>query len=98
MKQTYRALTCFLIDFWDHQECEPHTNPATVQQLQTLPVEKGQSKCFNLAGPQGGRVCFVHAVLGTSLVANPDVSIFSVCVKHQALQQPFEPAGKTEGE
>jgi hypothetical protein len=34
MKQTYRALTCFLIDFWDHQECEPHTNPATVQELQ----------------------------------------------------------------
>lgn len=34
MKQTYRALTCFLIDFWDHTECEPHTNPTTVQELQ----------------------------------------------------------------
>jgi len=74
MKQTYRALTCFLIDFWDHQECEPHTDPATVQQLQSLPVEKGQSKCFNLLGPKGGRICFVHAVIGTTLVANPDVS------------------------
>lgn len=74
MKQTYRALTCFLIDFWDHQECEPHTNPATVQELQTLPVEKGQSKCFHLQGPQGGRVCFVHAVLGTSLTANREVA------------------------
>jgi hypothetical protein len=73
MKQTYRALSCFLIDFWDHTECEPHTDPATVQQLQTLPVEKGQSKCFHLAGQQGGRVCFVHAVLGTSLTNNKEV-------------------------
>lgn len=125
MKQTYRALTCFLIDFWSHTECEPHTNPATVQELQvictgrgggggpsythgegaggqpsavsiclclfaaatesdtslvcpppsvqTLPVEKGQSKCFHLQGPQGGRVCFVHVVLGTSLTANREV-------------------------
>lgn len=72
-KQLYRALQCFLLDFWDHKECEAGTDASAVQQLYNLPRAPGQSQCFNLLGAAGGRVCIVHAVLGTSLLGNPSL-------------------------
>lgn len=70
-KSLYRALACFLFDFWNQKECEASTNAAAVQQLYKLPMQPGQSKCFHLLG--GGRVCVVYAVIGTSLTNNKQV-------------------------
>lgn len=63
-KSLYRALQCFLLDFWNHQECESSPESWKVDQLLKLPAAPGQSYCFHLLGPGGGRVCVVHAVLG----------------------------------
>lgn len=40
-------------------------------QLDKLPVMPGSPRCFNLVG--SGRVCLIHAVLGTSLLNNSQV-------------------------
>lgn len=77
-KQLFRALQCFLIDFWDGTECAVSANKADVDDLNKLPTRPGESKCFNLAGD--GRVCFVHAVLGTSLVDSKEVCVTCVTV------------------
>jgi hypothetical protein len=37
-----------------------------------LPLRPGEAKCFNLVGD--GRVCFVHAILGTTLLNNNAVA------------------------
>ena len=74
-KSLYRALQCFLIDFWKNQaECEASTDAQAVEQLKKLPVADGDSQCIQLRGPAGGRICIVHVVLGTSLVNNKQVS------------------------
>uniref|UniRef100_A0A383VCQ2 Trichome birefringence-like N-terminal domain-containing protein n=1 Tax=Tetradesmus obliquus TaxID=3088 RepID=A0A383VCQ2_TETOB len=73
-KTLYRALQCFLFDFWDQRECEASAAAADVQALYNLPAAPGQSKCFHLLGKGGGRVCMVHAVLGSSLVGNSQVA------------------------
>eukprot|EP00878_Enallax_costatus_P004577 GHUV01004818.1.p1 GENE.GHUV01004818.1~~GHUV01004818.1.p1 ORF type:complete len:331 (+),score=42.07 GHUV01004818.1:54-995(+) len=73
-KSFYKALQCFLIDFWPAKECETSPNAQAVQELYNLPVSPGQSKCFHLLGDGGGRVCMVHVVLGTSLVNNPQIA------------------------
>lgn len=70
-KTLYRALSCFLYDFWDQKECEASTDAAAVQQLYNLPLQPGASKCFHLF--DGGRVCVVYAVIGTSLANNNEV-------------------------
>jgi hypothetical protein len=71
-KVLYRALTCFLIDFHNHKECEPSSDPTAVQQLRKLPAAPGQSKCVHLL--DGGRICIVHAALGNALAGNKDVA------------------------
>ncbi|WIA44224.1 hypothetical protein OEZ86_010535 [Tetradesmus obliquus] len=71
-KVLYRALGCFLIDFHGQKECEPSSDAAAVQQLRKLPAAPGQSKCLHLL--DGGRVCIVHAALGTALVNNKEVA------------------------
>ena len=43
-----------------------------VRQLDNLPARSAESKCIHLLG--AARVCFVGAVLGTSLVGAPDVA------------------------
>jgi hypothetical protein len=70
-KQLFASLQCFLLDFYDGKECKVSADPAVVQQVNTLPVMPGQSKCIHLMG--GTRICFVHVVMGTSLVNNPEV-------------------------
>jgi hypothetical protein len=55
----------------DQQECLVSNNERLNQQLDNLPVLKGDSKCIHVLG--SGRVCFVGAVLGTSLLDNPKV-------------------------
>lgn len=72
-KTMYRALQCFLLDFWNHKECEVGPDSNAVQQLYNLPAAPGQSKCFHLIGQGGGRVCMLHVVLGEYLVANPSL-------------------------
>ncbi|KAI8471060.1 MAG: hypothetical protein J3K34DRAFT_520821 [Monoraphidium minutum] len=71
-KQLYKALQCALIDFWDGNECKVTKDDALMQQLDTLPVQRGNSRCFHLIG--NGRVCITHAVLGTSLLDNSQVA------------------------
>jgi hypothetical protein len=72
-KSLYKALQCFLIDFWNHQECETSTDSSAVQQLFNLPERNGYQKCLHLMGPGGGRICIVEVVLGTSFVGNKKV-------------------------
>ena len=72
-KQLYRALQCFLIDFWPGQaECAVSASRGDVARLDDLPTRPGETKCFNVLG--GGRVCQVHNVLGDSLLDNKNVS------------------------
>eukprot|EP00775_Hariotina_reticulata_P008138 gene8138-8332_t len=71
-KALYKALQCFLLDFWNHQECRTTPDWAAQEQLYNLPAAKGQSKCIHLFN--GGRICMVHAVLGTSLVNNNQIA------------------------
>jgi hypothetical protein len=74
-KTFYRALQCFMLDFWENQaECESNSDASAVAQLQKLPVRPGDSQCIHLRGPSGGRICIVHVVLGSSLVNNKQVS------------------------
>jgi hypothetical protein len=61
-KALYKALQCFLLDFWNHQECRTSPDWDAQEQLYNLPAAKGQSKCIHLFN--GGRICMVHAVLG----------------------------------
>jgi hypothetical protein len=77
-KSMYKALQCFLIDYWNHQECETSTDAAAVQQLFNLPERSGFQKCLHLMGPGGGRICIVEVVLGTSFVGNKKVGAGSV--------------------
>ncbi|KIY98626.1 hypothetical protein MNEG_9339 [Monoraphidium neglectum] len=71
-KQLFKALQCFLIDFWDGRECKASGDDNLVKQLDALPLRPGESRCIHLFG--NGRVCFVHVVLGTSLLNNPQVA------------------------
>lgn len=73
-KAMYKALQCFLIDFWNHQECETSTDSSAVSQLFNLPERSGFQKCLHLLGPGGGRICIVEVVLGTSFVGSKQVS------------------------
>lgn len=76
-KAMYKALQCFLIDFWgdaNHGECETSTDASAVQQLFNLPERSGFQKCLHLRGPGGGRICFVEVVLGTSFVGNSKIA------------------------
>lgn len=81
-KAMYKALQCFLIDFWgqdgNHGECETSTDAAAVQQLFNLPERSGYQKCLHLTGPGGGRICFVEVVLGTSFVGNSKIPLGGV--------------------
>jgi hypothetical protein len=74
-KSLYKALQCFLIDFWNHQECETSTDTTAVSQLFNLPERSGFQKCLHLLGPGGGRICIVEVVLGTSFVGNSQVRL-----------------------
>jgi hypothetical protein len=69
----YRALQCFLFDFWSQQECQATLDSVANAQLADMPAAPGGAYCFHLLGPASGRVCMVHVVLGTSLVENPQV-------------------------
>lgn len=60
-----------MLDFWDHQECLVSPDAALVKQLDDLPLRSGESKCIHLL--EGARVCLVGAVMGTSLLDNPQV-------------------------
>jgi hypothetical protein len=71
----YRALQCFLLDFWDHQECQSTLDDEANAQLAKMPAAPGGAYCFHLLGAATGRVCMVHVVLGTSLVDNPEVGL-----------------------
>jgi hypothetical protein len=73
-KALYKALQCFLIDFWNHQECETSTDSGAVSQLFNLPERSGFQKCLHLMGPGGGRICIVEVVLGTSFVGNDKIA------------------------
>jgi hypothetical protein len=78
-KTFYRALQCFLIDFWGQRECATTTDPELLQQLQQLPAAPGQTYCLHLTGALGGRVCLVHVVLGTSLLNSTEVRFKRSC-------------------
>ena len=67
-KQLFRALQCFLYDFWDGQECKAAADEALVRDLDNLPAMPGESKCIHLAG--NSRVCRLGVVLGSSLAGN----------------------------
>ncbi|KAF6261763.1 hypothetical protein COO60DRAFT_1636588 [Scenedesmus sp. NREL 46B-D3] len=85
----YRALQCFLLDFWDHQECQATLDSEANAQLADLPAAAGGAYCFHLLGPATGRVCMVHSVLGTSLVENPQVAEGGVLpLLHKKFAQP----------
>ncbi|KAI8468653.1 MAG: hypothetical protein J3K34DRAFT_426509 [Monoraphidium minutum] len=71
-KQLFKAMQCFLIDFWDQAECAASPEDWVNAGLNALPVKKGESKCIHLMGE--GRICYVGAVLGTSLLENPQVA------------------------
>jgi hypothetical protein len=73
-KSLYRALQCFLLDFWDHTECTVGGSEDDAAALRALPASEGISNCFHLTGAGGGRVCMVHVVLATSLVNNTEAS------------------------
>jgi hypothetical protein len=73
-KSLYKALQCFLIDFWNHQECETSSDSGAVSQLFNLPERSGFQKCLHLMGPGGGRICIVEVVLGTSFANSDRVS------------------------
>lgn len=73
-KTLYRALQCFLFDFWDHHECRVSTQPDDVAALLHQPAADGISNCFHLTGAGGGRVCMIHVVLATNLINNTQVN------------------------
>lgn len=70
-------MQCFLIDFWDHQECKASLNDEENAKLLNLPVAPGGATCMHLLGPASGRVCVVHVVKGTSLLNNTKVGAVS---------------------
>ncbi|WIA19825.1 hypothetical protein OEZ85_005733 [Tetradesmus obliquus] len=70
----YRAMQCFLMDFWSHQECKPSMDDAANAALANMPVVPGGANCFHLTEVAGGRVCVVHSVKGTNLLNNPKVA------------------------
>jgi hypothetical protein len=74
-KVLFTALQCFMVDFWQHQECRAHTDQNLVAQLNTLPKQPGESRCIHMPGMT--RICLVKAVLGTQYVNNGQVSNFA---------------------
>ncbi|WIA19826.1 hypothetical protein OEZ85_005734 [Tetradesmus obliquus] len=82
----YRALQCFLLDFWNQQECQATLDSQAEAQLADMPAAPGGAYCFHLMGAASGRVCMVHVVLGSSLVENPQVAEGGVL---PLLQQTF---------
>jgi hypothetical protein len=87
-KTFYRALQCFLIDFWDHTECQASPQDSFNAQLLRQPVKEGLNNCIHLLGDGGGRICMVEAVLGTNLVNNTEVSHR----KESAIERSVTPA------
>ena len=87
-KAFYKAIQCFLIDFWNHQECETSTDSGATSQLFNLPERSGFQKCLHLMGPGGGRICIVEVVLGTSFVDNNKVRM-----PPPLFPPPFRPNG-----
>ncbi|KAF6252248.1 hypothetical protein COO60DRAFT_544594 [Scenedesmus sp. NREL 46B-D3] len=73
-KTLYRALQCFLYDFWGQSECDISTDPKDVQDFSKQPAAAGVSNCFHLAGAGGGRVCIIHVALTSSLVNSAEVA------------------------
>lgn len=73
-KTFYRALQCFLYDFWEQKECQISTDPQDVTDFLKLPAADGVSNCFHLSGEGGGRICIIHVALATSLLNSTEVS------------------------
>eukprot|EP00882_Tetradesmus_deserticola_P013284 GHRQ01014091.1.p1 GENE.GHRQ01014091.1~~GHRQ01014091.1.p1 ORF type:complete len:538 (+),score=152.89 GHRQ01014091.1:624-2237(+) len=73
-KTLYRALQCFLYDFWGQSECKISTDPKDVQDFNKQPAADGVSNCFHLTGAGGGRVCIIHVALTSSLVNSTEVA------------------------
>jgi hypothetical protein len=78
-KTYFLALQCFLYDFWAPNVCQPSTDAAAVDSLLKLPLREGNANCIHLRGAGGGRICMVEAVLGSSLINNPEVGRWAKC-------------------
>ncbi|WIA23718.1 hypothetical protein OEZ85_000404 [Tetradesmus obliquus] len=73
-KTLYRALQCFLFDFWNQKECKISTDPQDVADIAKQPAQEGVSNCFHLTGAGGGRICIISVALTSSLVNNTAVA------------------------
>uniref|UniRef100_A0A383VEI9 Uncharacterized protein n=1 Tax=Tetradesmus obliquus TaxID=3088 RepID=A0A383VEI9_TETOB len=73
-KTLYRALQCFLFDFWNQKECKISTDPQDVADIAKQPAQEGVSNCFHLTGSGGGRICIISVALTSSLVNNTAVA------------------------
>jgi hypothetical protein len=71
-KQLFKALQCFMFDVWDGHLCRVTSDMGLVQQLDDLPWFSGGSMCLHLVG--NTRICRSVAVLGSSLLNNPQAS------------------------
>lgn len=78
MKSTYTAIRCIMLDFWDHSQGECAASSDAAQQLELHKAELfaprnltlldiTEPRCLHLLG--GGRICFLHAVRGETLVS-----------------------------
>jgi hypothetical protein len=78
MKNTYTAIRCVMLDFWDHSQGECAASSDAAQQLELHKAELfaprkltlmdiTEPRCIHLLG--GGRICFLHAVRGEVLVS-----------------------------
>jgi len=70
-KDLYKSMQCFLMDFWPHTECKPHTDSYLVKVLYDIPVQSGQSKCIHMPGLT--RICMVRTVLGQQYVSDKSI-------------------------
>jgi hypothetical protein len=78
-KNTFSALRCFMLDFWDHNqgECQASSIQLLQQQLEKAALRghiyNTPPRCLHLIG--GGRICLVHSPIGTTLLnSDPYVS------------------------
>lgn len=78
MKNTYTAIRCIMLDFWDHSKGECAASPDPSMQLELHKAELyaprklslseiTEPRCIHIIG--GGRICFLHAVRGEVLVS-----------------------------
>ncbi|WIA16302.1 hypothetical protein OEZ85_013003 [Tetradesmus obliquus] len=71
-KNTFTALRCFMLDFWDHSqgECQASSIALLQQQLEKAALRghiyNTPPRCLHLIG--GGRICLVHSPMGTTLL------------------------------